>query len=536
MNCPYLRLISRYLFTCRRGRPSSGGGGAVEGRAEGDKKGGKEEEEQGGKGGLLEGEKVAEEWKDENWLQGGSGPEKVEGIADAECDYDLGEGGEGEGEGQDGEEGGEEEDAEEEEEANGGPVLVLPLYSMLPAAEQMRVWSPPPKGTRLIVVATNIRRVPVDAVVLQMKAMGLLRVHAFPFPEPPPPSSLDGALSSLACLGALAEGGREAPPTSLGIRLSRLPIAPRLGKLVLLSRERGLLPFGLLLAAMLAQQDPYDRGRGGEVEGDIDGDGEGEGEGEGHWGAGKGGGETGGESWRTASGGGEEVQVRAAGEGGQGERWRCDNSEALNLLGAFLQWQKEGASEEAAVRCSLVPKVKRERIPSLPTRRDGDDWGVKMLRQLLLQVGSEVKPALMRKAYLAAEHASGQLLWLPPLSDISTRRPRPKYLAAFYEVNHAKRPYMLCATAIEPGWLPDASPALTSLGPIHKELAPRYDRHSDQPLGWVTPTYGSARWVLPVVAKPPSSSEQHLRGAMFARVLCEGQARLRKCAKMDASE
>lgn len=48
-----------------------------------------------------------------------------------------------------------EEDLEEEDE-NGGPVLVLPLYSMLPAAEQMRVWNPPRKGTRLIVVATNV--------------------------------------------------------------------------------------------------------------------------------------------------------------------------------------------------------------------------------------------------------------------------------------------------------------------------------------------------------------------------------------------
>jgi ATP-dependent RNA helicase DHX37/DHR1 len=38
----------------------------------------------------------------------------------------------------------------------GGPVLVLPLYSMLPAAQQMRVFSPPPDGTRLIVVATNV--------------------------------------------------------------------------------------------------------------------------------------------------------------------------------------------------------------------------------------------------------------------------------------------------------------------------------------------------------------------------------------------
>ncbi|KAI9882547.1 MAG: hypothetical protein M1823_005707 [Watsoniomyces obsoletus] len=37
-----------------------------------------------------------------------------------------------------------------------GPVHVLPLYSLLPTSEQMRVFEPPPTGSRLIVLATNI--------------------------------------------------------------------------------------------------------------------------------------------------------------------------------------------------------------------------------------------------------------------------------------------------------------------------------------------------------------------------------------------
>lgn len=36
------------------------------------------------------------------------------------------------------------------------PVYVLPLYAMLPAAQQARVFAPPPPGHRLIVVATNV--------------------------------------------------------------------------------------------------------------------------------------------------------------------------------------------------------------------------------------------------------------------------------------------------------------------------------------------------------------------------------------------
>ena len=37
-----------------------------------------------------------------------------------------------------------------------GPVRVLPLYALLPPAEQQRVFAPVPEGTRLIVVATNV--------------------------------------------------------------------------------------------------------------------------------------------------------------------------------------------------------------------------------------------------------------------------------------------------------------------------------------------------------------------------------------------
>jgi ATP-dependent RNA helicase DHX37/DHR1 len=37
-----------------------------------------------------------------------------------------------------------------------GPAFVLPLYALLPAAQQSRVFEPPPDGYRLVVVATNV--------------------------------------------------------------------------------------------------------------------------------------------------------------------------------------------------------------------------------------------------------------------------------------------------------------------------------------------------------------------------------------------
>lgn len=37
-----------------------------------------------------------------------------------------------------------------------GAMHVLPLYSLLPSEKQMQVFEPPPEGTRLVVIATNV--------------------------------------------------------------------------------------------------------------------------------------------------------------------------------------------------------------------------------------------------------------------------------------------------------------------------------------------------------------------------------------------
>ena len=324
--------------------------------------------------------------------------------------------------------------------------------------------------------------------------------------------------------------------------LARLPIAPRLGKLLLVTRRAKLVDFGLPLAAMLAQQDPYDHRRQRDRdEGASEGDGAEE------------------DEEAEAAGVGSGVDAAA---GAAPKRWKHAGSEALGLLGTYLQWQEAGGDEAAALRCCLVPKVMKEAsqlaqqlgqllatlytdaappepAPAPPSAAQATELCRALAhslpdrvarlaslcdspreRQLLLSAADDVKPALLRKAYLAAEQAGGQLLWLPPHAEIATQKPRPQYVA-FYEVNHAKRPYMAVATAIDPAWLPEASPALTTLGAPRRDLAPRYERASDTPLCWVTPTYGSAEWTLPPVARPPPADDPEFRAALFARLLCE---------------
>jgi hypothetical protein len=129
----------------------------------------------------------------------------------------------------------------------------------------------------------------------------------------------------------------------------------------------------------------------------------------------------------------------------------------------------------------------------------------------------------MRRAYLAADHAAGQLLWLPTQSSLGRLRPRPGYVA-FMEVRaDGKRPQLARATVIDPAWLIEAcAPALTRLSPPRLELAPRYDAAKDVTLAWYTPTYGKAGWTLPVVPRPPPRSPGWLPSALFGRALCAG--------------
>ncbi|GME32090.1 Helicase [Neofusicoccum parvum] len=71
-------------------------------------------------------------------------------------DYDDGSDAESEIHGLDDEEDKEFEIAEEGEETPTLKVHVLPLYSQLPTKQQLRVFEPPPDGSRLIVLATNV--------------------------------------------------------------------------------------------------------------------------------------------------------------------------------------------------------------------------------------------------------------------------------------------------------------------------------------------------------------------------------------------
>ncbi|KAJ2890028.1 putative ATP-dependent RNA helicase DHR1, partial [Coemansia aciculifera] len=214
------------------------------------------------------------------------------------------------------------------------PLFVLPLYSLLPADQQLRVFAAPPPGSRLCVVATNVAetsitipgiryvvdaglakekaydaqtqvqsfavtwtsqasanqrmgragrtgpghcyrlfssavfndqfapfsapevlRLPIEGVVLQMKAMNLDNVTNFPFPTPPSRQALAKAERLLTWLGALDQAkGRI---TDLGRLMSVFPVAPRFAKMLIVAQQHACLPYVIAIVAALSVGDPF---------------------------------------------------------------------------------------------------------------------------------------------------------------------------------------------------------------------------------------------------------------------------------------
>lgn len=224
---------------------------------------------------------------------------------------------------------------EEEGETGTGPkrMHVLPLYSLLPTKEQMLVFEPPPDGSRLVVLATNVAetsltipgiryvfdcgrskerkydhltgvqsfqvgwiskasasqrsgragrtgpghcyrlyssavyerdfqefaepelsRMPIEGVVLQLKAMNLQHVVNFPFPTPPDRQSLRKAERLLNYLSAINSSGQV---TQIGRTMSIFPLSPRFSRILLVGHQFDCTHYTIALVAGLSAAEVY---------------------------------------------------------------------------------------------------------------------------------------------------------------------------------------------------------------------------------------------------------------------------------------
>lgn len=222
---------------------------------------------------------------------------------------------------------------EEDQEIAPLKMRVLPLYSLLPTREQMRVFETPPEGTRQIILATNVAetsltipgiryvfdcgrskerqydrvsgvqsydiswiskasanqragragrtgpghcyrlyssavyerdfpqfmdpeilRMPIEGIVLQLKAMNLQHVVNFPFPTPPDRRALAKAEKLLTYLSAISDAGQVTP---VGQTMSVFPLSPRFARILLVGHLHECLPYTIALVAGLSAAEVF---------------------------------------------------------------------------------------------------------------------------------------------------------------------------------------------------------------------------------------------------------------------------------------
>ncbi|HDZ57114.1 MAG TPA: ATP-dependent RNA helicase HrpA [Pseudomonas xinjiangensis] len=102
----------------------------------------------------------------------------------------------------------------------------------------------------------EILRTNLAAVILQMLHLRLGRIEDFPFIEPPDGRAISDGFTLLQELGAVDKAG---VISDTGRQLARLPVDPRIGRMLLEANTLGSLNEVLIIASALAVQDPRER-------------------------------------------------------------------------------------------------------------------------------------------------------------------------------------------------------------------------------------------------------------------------------------
>ncbi|GAA5482480.1 ATP-dependent RNA helicase HrpA [Haloferula sargassicola] len=102
----------------------------------------------------------------------------------------------------------------------------------------------------------EIRRSSLAGVILRMKSLGLPPIEDFPFLDPPAPKAISEGYRTLREVGAL---DKERNLTDEGRSMARMPVDPRLARMLMEAAAEGVLAEVLPVVAGLETQDPRER-------------------------------------------------------------------------------------------------------------------------------------------------------------------------------------------------------------------------------------------------------------------------------------
>ncbi len=120
----------------------------------------------------------------------------------------------------------------------------------------IRLYSKEDFDTREAFTAPEIQRTNLAAVILRTINLRLGNIDEFPFLDPPRSTTVREGYKTLEELGAITVEGEI---TAIGRRMARLPVDPRISRIILAAVDEHALPEVLPIAALLESQDPRER-------------------------------------------------------------------------------------------------------------------------------------------------------------------------------------------------------------------------------------------------------------------------------------
>ncbi|MBP0049484.1 ATP-dependent RNA helicase HrpA [Marinobacterium sp. AK62] len=120
----------------------------------------------------------------------------------------------------------------------------------------IRLYSEEDFQSRPAFTDAEIRRTNLAAVILQMLQLRLGDIRDFPFVDPPDTRLINDGFKLLEELGAV---DAKRKMTKIGRQLARLPVDPRIARMVIEAAHRGALKEVLVIASALSVQDPRER-------------------------------------------------------------------------------------------------------------------------------------------------------------------------------------------------------------------------------------------------------------------------------------
>ncbi|MDR2705804.1 MAG: ATP-dependent RNA helicase HrpA, partial [Planctomycetaceae bacterium] len=120
----------------------------------------------------------------------------------------------------------------------------------------IRLYSESDYNNRERYTTPEIQRTNLASVILQTMSLRLGNIETFPFLDPPRTAAIADGYKTLFEIGAIDERKNLLP---IGWKLSKLPVDPRIGRMILAAEENGTLNEMLIIASVLEIQDPRER-------------------------------------------------------------------------------------------------------------------------------------------------------------------------------------------------------------------------------------------------------------------------------------